>query len=306
MKTYNVDKQFKKFWRVSHAKDVLFLKMMRFLKTKNGQSFVNNLHRYSLKELSSMYGINLMILNNSKDIYTVIDKAVTCNNMRPTPGAPYKAWNVPQKRNYRLFLTTGRQPLVTVHTPLYKYSTRTGKMEDYGWDIKYRNISDVGLLENKRTYWKYEYFRDYTKRLIEHKMAKWERKNPRPTVTVLKHDLFPGMLIEAWGAKEKTARKYIQNLVKEKYDKTSIPVIGRVKDKEGTYQDKIVSWIEDPHNNIRHVNESNYMNNELVLSGAKELLNYSMTNKLVCGYIQNRARTLGRVLTMDMIHRIAA
>lgn len=306
MNTYNIDKQFKKFWKISHAKSALLWKIMCFLETKRGQSFVNNLHKFSLKELGMMYGMNLMTINNSRDVYTIIDKAMNLCNIKPTPGAPYKPWDVPEKPDYPMYLTSGRQPIKTIHTAVYRRFPHTKKVEDYGWDIKYRDISDVGLLDNKRIYWRYEYYRDYTKLLEKHKMERWERKHPCPTDTMLKQDLFPEMLTAAWKNRESDARNYIRNLVKEKYDKSSVPCIARVKNYDGTYKNEIVSWISDPHNNISRINNDDYANNSLVRTGAKDLLSYSMNKNVVCGYIQNRTQTLGRTLTMDMINQIAA
>ena len=156
-----------------------------------------------------MYRTNLMLLNNSKDIYAVINKAISLCNMKPTPGAPYKPWKVPEKPNYPMYLTSGRQPFKTIHTAVYKRFPNTKKIEGYGingWDIKYRDISDVGLLENKRICWRYEYYRDYTKLLEKHKMERWERKHPRPTDTMLKQDLFPEKLTAAWEKRENEAR----------------------------------------------------------------------------------------------------
>ena len=306
MKTYNINKQFKKFWKISNAKSVLLYKMIRYLETKRGQSFVNNLHKYSLKELGTMYNINLMVLNSSKDVYSIIAKAIDLCKMKPSPAAEYKEWDVPEKPKYPMYMTSGRQPIKTVHKSVYRRFPATKKVEDYGWDVTYRNISDVGLLENKRNYWRYEYYRDYTKLLEEHKMDRWIRKHPRPTDTMLKQDLFPELLTAAWRRKESEARNYIRNLVKEKYDKSSVPCTARVKNNDGTYKEEIVSWINDPHNNISRINNDDYANNSLVLEGAKKLLTYSMNKNVVCGYIQNRTRTLGRTLTMDMVHRIAA
>lgn len=51
----------------------------------------------------------------------------------------------------------------------------------------------------------------------EHKILKWERKNPAPTEKMLKEDLFPAMLKAAWNTQRHIALENIRDMLAKKY-----------------------------------------------------------------------------------------
>ena len=89
----------------------------------------------------------------------------------------------------------------------------------------------------------------YCEKLVEHKLAKWERKNPKPA------DMFTEE-VEKWKQLRETAKERFRDFVVSVYD--PLVLIGRFvvgKDNSATYQEKKVAEIKDINGEGHKVNE---------------------------------------------------
>lgn len=89
----------------------------------------------------------------------------------------------------------------------------------------------------------------YCEKLVEHKLAKWERKNPKPA------DMFAEE-VEKWKQLRETAKERFRDFVVSVYDPLVLTgrfVVG--KDNSATYQEKKVAEIKDINGEGHKVNE---------------------------------------------------
>lgn len=173
-----------------------------------------------------------------------------------------------------------------------------------GWINFVRNfeepcISEAGYFHNKYNIGAKMTANKYLVRLENHKMEKWIRKHPKPTEAELKQDLFPDLMNVEWYTREHKAREFIRQQLKAKYDKTALPVIGRFEISNDQWEERIIGYVNDPKNLAEHINDDYYGNKmNPILKQAYEIFDNEAEKhtNLSNGYIQNAAKTKGRVL----------
>ena len=135
---------------------------------------------------------------------------------------------------------------------------------------------------------------EYMEKLTQHKLAKWERKHPKPCKD---DDLFKEEMIPLWEDERRKAEERLRDFVVSIYDK--LPLIGRFEQKKdgmATYQDKKVADLKDENGDGHRVNEIS-VDSKLVKKAQK------ITNKvhakhanLVCTNLKDHKRQRGRII----------
>lgn len=131
---------------------------------------------------------------------------------------------------------------------------------------------------------------EYMEKLTQHKLAKWERKNPKPL------DMFAEE-VEKWKQQRETAEERLRDFVVSIYDK--LPLIGRFEQKKdgmATYQDKKVADLKDENGDGHHINEIS-VNSKLVKK-AQQITNkvHAKHANLICTNLKDHKRQKGRII----------
>jgi hypothetical protein len=135
---------------------------------------------------------------------------------------------------------------------------------------------------------------EYMEKLTQHKLAKWERKHPKPCKD---DDLFKEEMIPLWEDERRKAEERLRDFVVSIYDK--LPLIGRFKQKKDgmeTYQEKKIADLKDENGDGHRINEIS-VDSKLVKKAQK------ITNKvhakhanLVCTNLKDHKRQRGRII----------
>lgn len=135
---------------------------------------------------------------------------------------------------------------------------------------------------------------EYMEKLTQHKLAKWERKHPKPCKD---DDLFKEEMIPLWEDERRRAEERLRDFVVSIYDK--LPLIGRFEQKKdgmATYQEKKVADLKDENGDGHRVNEIS-VDSKLVKKAQK------ITNKvhakhanLICTNLKDHKRQKGRII----------
>lgn len=130
----------------------------------------------------------------------------------------------------------------------------------------------------------------YMEKLVEHKLAKWERKNPKPM------DMFAED-VEKWKQERETAKERFRDFVVSIYDK--LLLTGRFKMKSSgmsIYQEKKVAEIKDINGEGHNVNELG--KNSKLLKKAQKITNEVHTKhaNLMCTNLRDHKRKKGRIV----------
>ena len=130
----------------------------------------------------------------------------------------------------------------------------------------------------------------YMEKLVEHKLAKWERKNPKPM------DMFTDD-VEKWKQERETVKERFRDFVVSIYDK--LLLTGRFKigsSGMSTYQEKKVAEIKDINGEGHKVNELG--KNSKLLKKAQKITNdtHAKHANLMCTNLRDHKRQKGRII----------
>lgn len=131
---------------------------------------------------------------------------------------------------------------------------------------------------------------EYMEKLTQHKLAKWERKNPKPL------DMFAEE-VEKWKQQRETAEERLRDFVVSIYDK--LPLVGRFEQKKdgmATYQEKKVADLKDENGDGHRVNEIS-IDSKLVKK-AQQVTNkvHAKHANLICTNLKDHKRQKGRII----------
>lgn len=128
---------------------------------------------------------------------------------------------------------------------------------------------------------------------VQHKLQKWERKNPCP---VRKDDLFYSQEFPVWEAKRNAAEERIRDLVVAKYDKLSL--VGRFKQSDDKFAEQEVAQIKDNGETAKHGGVNNLPESSKVIKMARKETNKvkAKRSNLVCTNLKDHRRKTGRLL----------
>ena len=131
---------------------------------------------------------------------------------------------------------------------------------------------------------------EYMEKLTQHKLAKWERKNPKPL------DMFTEE-VEKWKQQRETAEERLRDFVVSIYDK--LPLVGRFEQKKdgmATYQEKKIADLKDENGDGHRVNEIG-IDSKLVKK-AQQVTNkvHAKHANLICTNLKDHKRQKGRII----------
>lgn len=135
---------------------------------------------------------------------------------------------------------------------------------------------------------------EYMEKLTQHKLAKWERKHPKPCKD---DDLFKEEMIPLWEDERRRAEERLRDFVVSIYDK--LPLIGRFEQKKdgmATYQEKKVADLKDENGDGHRVNEIS-VDSKLVKK-AQQVTNkvHAKHANLICTNLKDHKRQKGRII----------
>lgn len=136
----------------------------------------------------------------------------------------------------------------------------------------------------------------YQEKLTQHKLAKWERKNPCPIKQDGEsQDLFQDEYLIPWKAKREQALERIRDLVVSMYDK--LPLIGRFEKKDGDFEEKEIAKIKDKDGIGHNINKSG-ANKSKTIKKAQHITNqvHSKRSNLICTNLKDHMRKKGRII----------
>jgi hypothetical protein len=131
-------------------------------------------------------------------------------------------------------------------------------------------------------------------KLVQHKLAKWERKNPQPAE---KDDMFKEEFVTPWQIERNRAEERIRDFVVSVYDK--LMLTGRFKiNKKGTttYQEEKVAEIKDADMEGHHINT--LPANSKILKKAQKITDETKAKRanLVCTNLRDHKKQKGRII----------
>lgn len=128
---------------------------------------------------------------------------------------------------------------------------------------------------------------------VQHKLQKWEQKNPCP---VKKDDLFYEQQFPVWEAKKNAAEEHIRDLVVAKYDK--LQLVGRFQYSDDKFTEQEVAQIKDNGETAKHGGVNNLPESSKVIKMARKETNKvkAKRSNLVCTNLKDHRKKMGRLL----------
>ena len=136
----------------------------------------------------------------------------------------------------------------------------------------------------------------FMEQMVQHKLAKWERKNPCPVKTDDNQpDLFEQEYVTPWKAEREVALERIRDFVVSMYDK--LPLTGRFKKSENNYVEHQVAELKDRNGEGHHVNDLVPGKSKLLKDAQKKTDKAKAKNaNLVCTNLKDHKRQKGRLV----------
>lgn len=131
---------------------------------------------------------------------------------------------------------------------------------------------------------------------VQHKLKKWEKKNPRPVPEDAKQkDLFEEQFVRPWEAERDSALERIRDFVVSVYDK--LPLTGRYKNANEKFVEKPVAEIKDINGEGHKINELDPKKSKL-LEKAQKITNKEKAKKhnLVATNLKDHKHQRGRII----------
>ena len=136
----------------------------------------------------------------------------------------------------------------------------------------------------------------YMEQVTQHKIARWERKNPCPVKTDQNPpDIFEKEFLEPWKAQRELALERIRDFVVSMYDK--LPLTGRFQKAEHVFIEEPVAEIKDYEGDGHKINEADPKKSKTIKK-AQKVTNavHAKHKNLVCTNLKDHKRTKGRIL----------
>ena len=134
---------------------------------------------------------------------------------------------------------------------------------------------------------------------VQHKLKKWEAKNPCP---VEKDDLFYEQQYPEWAAKRQKAEEYLRDVVINKYT-NKLSLIGRFEIDDNKYEELEVAKIADKFSETVKAGGVNNLSVESkVMRKAQHMTNITKKRhpKCVCTNLRDHKKQRGRILLPKM------
>lgn len=171
------------------------------------------------------------------------------------------------------------------------------RKQSYGNRIDYFRVpSEASMMYNKTVYHLNNGSAWYMEQLVQHKLARWERKNPCPVKEDQNPpDIFEQEYVVPWKAKREIALERIRDFVVSMYD--NLPLIGRFKTQNGMFVEEQITNIKDVNMEGHKINELNPKTSKLLKIAKKTTDNIKEKNKnLVCTRLMDHKHKKGRII----------
>lgn len=165
------------------------------------------------------------------------------------------------------------------------------------WDVRivitrdsdWKDFKDRTFRPNKGRAW-------YMEQIVQHKIAKWGRKNPCPVKQDQNPpDIFEQEYIVPWKAKREIALEHIRNFVVSMYDK--LPLTGRFEKSENHYVEEPVAEIKDIDMEGHKINKLDPKKSKLLKVAQKKTNEIkAKRSNLVCTNLKDHKRQKGRII----------
>lgn len=197
-------------------------------------------------------------------------------------------FNSKHRRNIPWFiLTYGKQ---------YNYEERKAS---FGMHTDYFRVpSEQKIFHDKYTLPKMNCV-EYMEKLVQHKLAKWERKNPCPVKTDgPEKDLFEAEYLPNWKHQREKAEERIRDFVVSVYDK--LQLTGRYERNDNEFYEQEVTKLKDVDGEGHKINELDPKKSKL-LKKAKKITNTEKKRKpnLVSTNLKDHKKKKGRIILPD-------
>lgn len=169
--------------------------------------------------------------------------------------------------------------------------------ESYGNRTDYFRIpSEASMMYNKTIYHPNTGSAWYMEQLVQHKLTKWEKKNPCPVKENQNPpDIFEQEYVVPWKAEREVALERIRDVVISMYD--TLPLLGRFETKNGTFIEKEIANIKDVNMEGHKINELNHKTSKLLKIAKKTTNDVKKKEKnLVCTRLMDHKHKKGRII----------
>lgn len=136
----------------------------------------------------------------------------------------------------------------------------------------------------------------FMEQVVQHKIAKWEKKNPCPVKPNQNPpDMFEEEFVAPWKAQREIAVERIRDFVVSVYDK--LPLTGRFKKSDNDYVEEPVAQIKDVNMEGHHINDLDPKTSKLLKVAQKETNKvHAKRTNLVCTNLKDHKRQKGRII----------
>ena len=189
--------------------------------------------------------------------------------------------------------------------PLYRYKKRKFTGEKWvlnavgGWmrvyDTKREKRNDFVKFFPNYPYTIHKMNRiEYMEALVKHKLAKWERKNPKPIQDESEKDIFEEEFMAPWMIARNRAEERIRDFVVSVYDK--LLLTGRFKVGESKYTEEKVAELKDINGEGHHINA--LPASSKLLKKAQDITNKTKVKRpnLVATNLRDHKKQKGRII----------
>lgn len=236
---------------------------------------VARLAAYSLK-----HSVNNCTIPNANE-KNLIDKKVKWGIIKAVKGTA--EWNIP-KEGYKQIKALRKKYKKKYYC---KNSHTIRKIVTHPSD--YDKFPDPTFRPNKGKAW-------YMEQVVQHKIAKWEKKNPCPVKPKQNPpDMFEQEFVTPWKARREIELERIRDFVVSIYDK--LPLTGR-------FQKTDNDFVEEPIAEIKDINMEGHKINKLdpdkskLLKKAQKITSkmHAKYPNLVCANLKDHKRQKGRLI----------
>ena len=132
--------------------------------------------------------------------------------------------------------------------------------------------------------------------VVQHKIAKWERKNPCPVKEDQNPpDIFEQQYVVPWKEEREKALERIRDFVVSMYDK--LPLTGRFQESDNKFTEEKVAELKDYGGDGHKINKVDPKKSRLIKNAQKVTDKvHSKRSNLVCTNLRDHKREKGRII----------
>lgn len=136
----------------------------------------------------------------------------------------------------------------------------------------------------------------FMEQVVQHKLAKWEKKNPRPVKKDQNPpDMFEQEFMAPWNVARENALKRIRDFVVSMYDK--LPLTGRFQKSDNEIVEEPVAKIKDKTNEGHNINNLDPKKSALLKKAQKKTDRTKIEKpNLICTNLKDHKRQKGRII----------